>query len=180
MLLSFYVTSKRDWCCPLQVYNLTYSPRVGCSDGTAPTFSLAQPQQSLNGSALSLPLPNLPSLLPGWLLLVGIDSPTDVPTLEPRETDVVRRSDEIDPRTIPPFIPLALPHPYVQSPGVDITVIVDTAFWCFALICKPLAKPRDLRTGDQGLSYKTLPPFKECMQIMKNSTGNMATSNLSG
>lgn len=111
--------------------------------------------------------------LAGWLLLVGIDSPTAVPTLEPRETDVVRRSDEIDPRTISPFIPLALPHPNVQSPGVDIIVIVDTAFWCFALMCKPLAKPRALRTGLQNptpTSKSTCKSWKIPREIRRHLT----------
>lgn len=104
---------------PLQVYNLTYSPRVHSSGGTAPRFSLAQPRQSVT----SLP----PRDLPGWLL-VRIDSPTDVPTLQPRGTDKARRQ--------PP--PPVLPRTAVQSPGVANTIIADGSRCCPAFMCKPL------------------------------------------
>jgi hypothetical protein len=35
--------------------------------------------------------------------------------------------------------PPVLPHPDVQSPGVDVTVIADVTCWCSALMSNPLA-----------------------------------------
>lgn len=98
---------------PFPVYNLTYSPRVHCSDGTAPRFSLAQPRD-----------------LPGWLI-VGIDSTTYVPDARAERN---RRGATLPRTKSPPARPVV-----VQSPRIYVTVIVGVAFWCPALTYKPLA-----------------------------------------
>ena len=141
----------RDQYCSWRLYNLTYSPWFYSLYGAAPSFSLAQPWLYVNVS-VCLFHSHSRTLLRFWLAPLELirrrpdansrENPMwcDGPTRSILELYTILRTSRS-------------PQPDVQSPGVDITLTVDVACWWFALLCKPLAKPTALRTGDQRLIY---------------------------